>query len=97
MPPEPHLAATSDAPFASVRKARAHDSAERHVQGSALYIDDLAEPRGTLHIAPGYAPDAAAGRIVRMDLDPVRAAPGVVAVPSVATVFVMHHTTALYI
>jgi xanthine dehydrogenase large subunit len=62
-----------------------HDSAVRHVCGTAVYIDDLREPEGTLHIAPGGAP-AARGRIVRIDLDAVRSAPGVVAVLTAADV-----------
>jgi xanthine dehydrogenase large subunit len=56
-----------------------HDSAPRHVSGSAVYVDDLREPAGTLHIAVGGSP-AARGRVVKLDLDAVRAAPGVVAV-----------------
>src|SRR6266851_6090276 len=56
-----------------------HDSAVRHVAGSALYVDDLREPAGTLHMAVGGAP-AARGRITRIDIDAVKRAPGVVAV-----------------
>jgi xanthine dehydrogenase large subunit len=66
--------------------ALAHDSAERHVTGAALYIDDLPEPEGTLHVAPGWCRDAARGRIVSVDLDRVRAHPGVVAVLTAADV-----------
>lgn len=62
-----------------VGKARPHESAERHVQGNATYIDDIAEPHGTLHIAPGGSPTAL-GRILAVDLGAVEAAPGVVAV-----------------
>jgi xanthine dehydrogenase large subunit len=62
-----------------VRKALPHDSAIRHVQGLAHYIDDMREPEGTLHIAIGMSPKAR-GRIVSCDLAPVRAWPGVVAV-----------------
>src|SRR5258708_28469141 len=62
-----------------------HDSAVRHVCGTAVYIDDLREPEGTLHLAPGGAP-AARGRILRIDLDAVRSAPGVVAVLTAADV-----------
>ena len=65
--------------FTVVRKAIAHDSAIKHVTGDAIYIDDIREPIGTLHIVPGYAP-IAVGRVTRLDLDAVRAAPGVVAV-----------------
>ena len=57
----------------------AHDSAERHVCGSAPYIDDMREPTGTLHLAPGHA-EAARGKITAIDLSAVEAAPGVVAV-----------------
>lgn len=64
----------------TVGLALAHDSAELHVQGRAIYIDDMREPEGTLHVAPGYAPEGAKGRITRCDLDAVRKYPGVVAV-----------------
>ena len=57
----------------------AHDSAERHVAGSAPYIDDLREPAGTLHLAPGHA-SVACGRITSVDLAAVEAAPGVIKV-----------------
>ena len=67
-------------PGASVGLALAHDSAARHVQGSAAYVDDLPEPAGTLHVAPGHAGAAARGPIRAIDLDAVRASPGVVAV-----------------
>jgi len=56
-----------------------HDSAARHVAGSAVYVDDIREPEGTLHIAVGGTP-AARGKIISLDLDEVRAAPGVVMV-----------------
>ena len=62
-----------------VGAAIAHDSAERHVRGSAAYVDDIREPAGTLHVAPGYA-EATCGRLRSVDLDAVRRAPGVVAV-----------------
>ncbi len=58
----------------------AHDSARKHVKGRAPYVDDLLEPEGTLHLAPGYAADQACGRITALDLEAVRRAPGVVAV-----------------
>ena len=56
-----------------------HDSAAKHVAGEAIYIDDLPEPAGMLDAAVGLSAKAHAD-IVRMDLDKVRAAPGVVAV-----------------
>jgi xanthine dehydrogenase large subunit len=62
-----------------VHRALPHDSAAKHVQGAAEYIDDIREPEGTLHVAVGTAPKAR-GRLGALDLDDVRAAPGVVAV-----------------
>ncbi len=56
-----------------------HDSAPRHVSGEALYIDDIPEPPGLLHLFVGQAARAHA-RVSRLDLSAVRAAPGVVAV-----------------
>ena len=70
---------------AAVGKALAHDSAAKHVTGTAIYIDDSAEPAGTLHLAPGLSPKAK-GRILSMDLSAVRAAPGVVAVLTAADI-----------
>src|ERR1700761_1362249 len=70
----------------SVGLSLAHDSAVLHVQGTAVYIDDMREPEGTLHVAPGYARDGAAGKIVSVDLDAVRAAPGVIAVLTAADI-----------
>lgn len=63
-----------------------HESAVGHVTGTARYIDDLAEPVGCLHIAPGWCRDAAKGRILAIDLSAVRAAPGVVAVLTAADI-----------
>ncbi|MET4633054.1 xanthine dehydrogenase molybdopterin binding subunit [Kaistia defluvii] len=76
---------TTDAELAVIRKPLPHDSAPRHVTGAAAYIDDIREPAGTLHIAPGYAP-IAKGRITGLDLDAVRAFPGVVAVLTAADI-----------
>ena len=76
----------SDRPTPTLGRPIAHESAPRHVTGAAPYIDDLAEPRGTLHIAPGWSRDAARGRILAVDLAAVRAAPGVVAVLTAADV-----------
>jgi xanthine dehydrogenase large subunit len=70
----------------TVRKPVPHDSAVRHVQGSAPYIDDLPEPAGTLHAAPGYVAKVAHGRILSVDLDAVRQSPGVVAVLTAADI-----------
>lgn len=62
-----------------------HESAELHVSGEATYTDDIREARGTLHAALGLSPRAHA-RITKLDLDPVRAAPGVVAVLTAADI-----------
>ncbi|WP_322990589.1 xanthine dehydrogenase molybdopterin binding subunit [Hoeflea sp.] len=59
--------------------ARQHDSAHKHVTGSADYIDDMPEPAGTLHAYLGLT-DRAHARITALDLDAVRAVEGVVAV-----------------
>ncbi|MBS7544087.1 xanthine dehydrogenase molybdopterin binding subunit [Ancylobacter oerskovii] len=63
----------------SAHQGVAHDSAIKHVSGRADYTDDIAEPAGTLHAALGLS-TVAHGRIRRMELDKVRAAPGVVMV-----------------
>ena len=56
-----------------------HESAVLHVTGTATYADDIPELAGTLHCALGLSP-VAAGRLLGMDLDAVRAMPGVVRV-----------------
>lgn len=71
---------THELPLKQVRKALPHDSAEKHVSGTATYIDDMAEPVGTLHVVPGWERRATRGRIQSIDLEDVRNAPGVVAV-----------------
>lgn len=62
-----------------VGKPLYHESAAQHVSGSATYIDDMRELHGTLHAAFGLSA-CAHGRILRMDLEAVRTAPGVVSV-----------------
>ena len=74
-----------DNPTRVVRAPTVHDSAARQVTGEAVYIDDIREPKGTLHVAPGGAP-ATHGRITRLDLDAVRNAPGVVTVLTAADI-----------
>ena len=63
----------------TVAKPLPHDSARLHVTGAARYVADAALPANALHLAFGLS-GIAKGRITAMDLDPVRAAPGVVAV-----------------
>ncbi|USX26022.1 xanthine dehydrogenase molybdopterin binding subunit [Oxalobacteraceae bacterium OTU3CINTB1] len=65
----------------AVGVARPHESAELHVLGQATYTDDIPELQGTLHAALGLSSKAHA-RITAIDLAPVRASAGVVAVYS---------------
>ncbi len=60
-----------------IRSRLAHESGVSHVTGAAVYIDDIAEPRGMLHLYPCLSPHAHA-LIKSMDLSKVRSAPGVV-------------------
>jgi len=69
----------------ALHSAIAHDSAGKHAAGEALYIDDLPEPAGLLHLFVGQSARAHA-RITRLDLSAVRAAPGVVCVLTSADV-----------
>jgi len=71
--------------WAEVGRARKHESAELHVRGEATYTDDIAELAGTLHAALGLSARAHA-RITGIDLAPVRASRGVVAVLTVADI-----------
>ncbi len=68
-----------------VHRPIAHDSAEKHVTGAALYVDDVPEPPGTLFAAFGLSARPHA-RLTSVDLAPVRAAPGVVAVMAAADI-----------
>ncbi|MGV8938021.1 MAG: xanthine dehydrogenase molybdopterin binding subunit [Allorhizobium sp.] len=54
-----------------------HDSAHKHVAGSAEYIDDIPEPAGLLHGALGLS-ERAHANIVSVDLSAVKDHPGVV-------------------
>jgi xanthine dehydrogenase large subunit len=56
-----------------------HESAVLHVSGEAVYTDDIPELRGTLYAALGLSSKAHA-RVLGLDLEAVRQAPGVVAV-----------------
>jgi len=68
---------------AQVGISRPHESAHLHVAGAAPYIDDLPEITGTLHAALGLSP-VAHGRLLAIDLELLRAQPGVVAVYTAA-------------
>ena len=68
-----------------VHRPLAHDSAAKHVTGRATYTDDIPEPAGTLHAWLGCATETHA-HIRHMDLDAVRAAPGVIGVLTAADI-----------
>jgi xanthine dehydrogenase large subunit len=68
-----------------VRRALRHDSSPKHVAGTATFVDDMRGPEGLLHIAVGGAP-ITAGQLLGIDLDAVRAAPGVVVVLTAADI-----------
>lgn len=62
-----------------------HESAEKHVSGKAVYVDDMPLPAGCLHAAVGGSAHAHA-RITSIDLSAVRSAPGVRKVISFADI-----------
>ncbi len=70
---------------ARVGISRPHESAQLHVAGEATYIDDMPELAGTLHAALGLSP-VAHGRLKGMNLDKIRAMPGVVTVLTAADI-----------
>ena len=63
----------------SVRASVAHDAAFLHVTGKARYVDDIPIPENSLHLAFGLS-TIARGEVSKMDLGPVLASEGVVAV-----------------
>ena len=60
----------------AVHTSTAHDSAHKHVAGTAVYIDDMPEPDRCAHVGIGLSQRAHA-EILSMDLSAVRAFPGV--------------------
>lgn len=50
-----------------VHSSQRHDSALKHVTGQAIYIDDMAEPAGTLHAALVLSP-IAHGRLKKVEV-----------------------------
>ncbi len=58
-------------------ESEVHDSASKHVCGSAIYVDDIELPARCLHCYLGFS-NLAHGLITSLDLDDVRAFPGVV-------------------
>ncbi|RUT25212.1 xanthine dehydrogenase molybdopterin binding subunit [Asaia sp. W19] len=75
----PEVAADASAFKAGKTRSMKHESAMLHVTGRALYIDDIPEPKGLLHVVPGLSAKPHA-RLISIDLDAVRAVPGVVRV-----------------
>jgi xanthine dehydrogenase large subunit len=73
------------AEWKAVGVARPHESAALHVLGQANYTDDVPEVRGTLHAALGLSSKPHA-KITAIDLAPVRASRGVVAVLTAADI-----------
>ncbi len=63
----------------AVHKPWRHDSANKHVAGEAVYIDDIPEPTRLLHVYIAMS-ERAHARITDMDLSAVRAEPGVACV-----------------
>lgn len=70
---------------ARVGVSRPHESAHLHVAGEAPYTDDLPELAGTLHAALGLSP-VAHGVLKSIDLERLRAMPGVVDVFTAADI-----------
>jgi len=76
---------TAETITGGVHSSPRHDSAHKHVAGTAVYIDDITEPAGTLHAGLGLS-TVAHGILKSVDLDAVRAAPGVVDVLTCADI-----------
>ncbi len=68
-----------------VGRSKKHESAEKHVSGEAIYIDDKPELRGQLHAAIGQS-SVAHANIKSMDLSAVKVAEGVIEVITVDNV-----------
>ncbi len=67
--------------FKVIHSSHVHESAEKHVCGSAVYIDDMVEPARTCHAYLGLS-EVAHAKIVRLDLKRVVDAKGVICVLS---------------
>jgi xanthine dehydrogenase large subunit len=62
-----------------VHQNQKHDSAHKHVSGSAQYIDDINEPTGLLHAYFGLS-EIACGTIISMDFSAIEAMDDVIGV-----------------
>jgi len=69
-----------------IGRSNKHESADKHVSGEAIYIDDRPEPRGQLHAAVGQSSFAHAN-IKSINLSEVKSAEGVIAVMTIDDVF----------
>lgn len=69
----------------SVDKMMPHESAAKHVSGTATYIDDIPEPAGLLHAYLGLT-EIAYGRLDALDLEAIKHSDGVVGVLTAADV-----------
>ena len=79
----PAFAPAADAPACGT--PHPHESAHAQVQGLAPYVDDLPEPRGTLHAAPILSP-VAHGTLRGIDATAALALPGVRGVVTAADI-----------
>jgi xanthine dehydrogenase large subunit len=68
-----------------VHQSPPHDSAHKHVSGEAIFVDDITEPAGLVHVYFGLSTHAHA-RITARDLSRVAAAPGVIRVFTAADI-----------
>ena len=77
----PHAKNGAPSKHQSLHQSQRHDSAFKHVAGSATYVDDIKTPDNTLVLLIGQSAHSHAS-ITKMDLSKVAAAPGVVCVLS---------------
>ena len=61
----------------AVASSQRHDSGHKHVTGAAVYIDDIAEPAGCLHVGLVLS-TVAHGKVLAIHFDEARKVPGVV-------------------
>ena len=77
-PANASVGATGSGIAGDIRTPQRHDSAHKHVAGTAVYVDDIPTPDNTLVVLIGQSPHAHA-RIAGIDVSKVVAADGVVA------------------
>ncbi len=77
--PSPKPKAYAKAIAGGVNDSLQHDSGLKHTTGAAIYIDDIPEPPGTLKVYIAQSTKAHAA-ITKLDVEAVRAAPGVACV-----------------